>query len=240
MLESVNGLLTRVPLNLVFFGCMMFGVLYSSVILILGGHGDGGGGGGHHGLLQDLIGGGGDGGGGDAGAGHAVHINFFSPLSITTFLTAFGSFGLITLNAMCLKPLVAIFGSCGAALLLNLIVTTVLYKIFYASQISSIPQISELIGLEAEVITPIGVGKVGEIAYNTKQGRQTSLARSITKEPISRGDSVKIVKFIGTAAYVRRFDSEATEGKAASEAGKDRDEKAASGSDKDKNGKADA
>jgi len=229
MLESVNGLLTRVPLNLVFFGCMMFGVLYSSVILILGGHGDGGGGG-HHGLLQDLIGGGSDGGGGDAGAGHAVHINFFSPLSITTFLTAFGSFGLITLNAMSLRPLVAIFGSCGAALLLNLIVTTVLYKIFYASQISSIPQVSELIGLEAEVITPIGAGSVGEIAYNTKQGRQTSLARSITKEPISRGDSVKIEKFVGTAAYVRRFDSEVTEGNTASGS----DKKEASGSDKDK------
>lgn len=204
MIESINSILTRIPLNLVFFGCMMFGVLYSTVILVLGGHGDGGGG---HGFLHDLIGGGGDGGSGGDFSGHAVHISFFSPLSVTTFMTAFGSFGLITLNAINLRPLMAIFSSCGAALLLNMIVTTVLYKIFFASQASSIPQINEIVGLEAEVITPIGASTVGEIAYNTKQGRQTSLARSVTKEPISRGDSVKIEKFVGTAAYVSRLDS---------------------------------
>ncbi len=203
MIESINSLLTRMPLNMVFFGCMMFGVLYSTVILVLGGLGDGGGG--HHGLLQDLLGGGGD--GGDMSGGHAVHINFFSPLSITTFLTAFGSFGLITLNAITLRPLLAILTSFAAAVVLNLAVTAVLYKIFYASQASSIPQINEIVGMEAEVITPIGAGTVGEIAYNTKQGRQTSLARSITKEPISRGDSVIIEKFVGTAAYVRRPES---------------------------------
>jgi len=220
MIESVNSLLTRIPLNLVFTGCMMLGVLYSMVILIFGGHGEGDGGG--HGLLHDLFSGGGDAAsGGSDFSGPAVHINFFSPLSITTFLTAFGSFGLITLNAINLKPLMAIFSSCGAALLLNLIVTTVLYKIFYASQASSIPQINEIIGIEAEVITPIGAGSVGEIAYTTKQGRQTSLARSITKEPIPRGDSVRIEKFVGTAAYVSRLDSAITEKKEDAAAEKD-------------------
>jgi membrane protein implicated in regulation of membrane protease activity len=210
MIESINTYLMRIPLNMIFGACMMFGVFYSTLILIMGGSGDSSGG--HHGILGGILGGdggSGDGGGdGGGGGGHAVHISFLSPVGVTTFLTGFGSMGLISLNALGAKPLVAIFGSGAAAIVLNLIVSFAIYRIFISSQASTMTTTKELIGVEAMVITAIpGVG-VGEIAYTSQAGRQTSLARSLNKEPIPKGETVIIVKFIGTAAQVKRAEGE--------------------------------
>jgi hypothetical protein len=201
VIEHLNNVLAGIPLTMIFTGCVMFGVAYTVVILALGGH-SGDGSGGHHGILGNLLGGGLD--SGDVGGGHAVHISFLSPLSLTTFMTAFGAFGLITNNALGWNPLAVIFGSGAGAALLNIMVSVVIFKVFIASQGSSLNTTAELIGVEAEVITAISATSVGEIAYTTKQGRQTALARSITREPIPKGESVVIVKFIGTAAQVKK------------------------------------
>jgi hypothetical protein len=211
MIESINSYLTRIPLNMIFGACMMFGVFYSTIILIMGGMGDSGGG--HHGILGGLMGGdggngGGGDGGGDGGGGHSVHISFLSPVGVTTFLTGFGSMGLISLNALQAPPLVAIFGSGAAALVLNGIVSFAIYKIFISSQASTMTTTKELVGVEAMVITAIPGTGVGEIAYTSQAGRQTSLARSLSREPIPKGETVIIVKFIGTAAQVKRAEGD--------------------------------
>jgi membrane-bound ClpP family serine protease len=204
MIEHLNNVLNGIPLTMIFTGCVMFGVAYTVIILAFGGHsGDGGG----HGVLDNLLGGGGDSGGVDAGGGHSVHISFLSPLSLTTFMTAFGAFGLITNNALGWKPLAVIFGSGAGAALMNIVVSLVIFKVFIASQGSSLNTTAELIGVEAEVITAITPPHVGEIAYSTKQGRQTALARSYTGEPIDKGEIVVIVKFVGTAAQVKKAGS---------------------------------
>lgn len=202
MLDYINTFLTKIPLSMIFGGCMLVGLAYSFIILIFGGQGDSGGA--HHGFFSDMFGG--THHGGDISAGAALHINFFSPLSITTFLTGFGSFGLITLDVLKWEPVLATFSSGGAAVVLNLIVTFAIYKIFIASQTSSISKMKDLIGFEAEVITAIPAQGVGEIAYTSDQGRQTALARSYKKEVISKGETVRIVKFIGTAAHVAKIE----------------------------------
>ncbi|MDQ7825656.1 MAG: hypothetical protein RDV48_22845 [Candidatus Eremiobacteraeota bacterium] len=222
MIGALDSFISRLPLTMIFFACMMSGVAYSMIILLMGGgqSDSGDGGGGHHGILSDLLGGNGhhgdagtadgggaDGGGADGGGHHAVHISFFSPLSITTFLTGFGSLGLISLHALQWNPLHSIFGSGLGAALLNIGVTFAIYKIFISTQASSTATTKELIGIEASVITAIPVTGVGEIAYTSpKHGRQTALARSMTRELIEKGETVVIMKFVGTAAIVKLAD----------------------------------
>jgi membrane-bound ClpP family serine protease len=76
-------------------------------------------------------------------------------------------------------------------------------QVLIRSQGSSEVSRSELIGLEAEVTVPIGESAAGQISYETKAGRMTSIARSVDNQEIARGRFVRIVRFIGSQALVR-------------------------------------
>ncbi len=106
----------------------------------------------------------------------------FSPLSPTTlssFVTAFGGFGLIfskieaTSSPWISVPLSLIGGlavAAGVFVLFN--------KIFHATQSSSEGRVGQLVGHEATIITPIAAGGAGEIAYVQGGSRYTASARA--------------------------------------------------------------
>jgi hypothetical protein len=66
-------------------------------------------------------------------------------------------------------------------------------------------------GMLAEVITPIPVGSVGEIAFVSQGGRVTYTAQSATGEAIPRGTTVMIEKVIGGVAMVHPQEQEAAQ-----------------------------
>ena len=149
---------------------------------------------------------------GDSHAGHAEcghgandmpGFSSLSPTSIATFVTAFGGFGLIfskielTRSAWLSVPLAALGGLVVAAL-----VVVVFNKIFRATQSSSEGRVAELFGTSATVITPIGAGGVGEIAYVQGGSRYTAAARALDESEIPSGAKVRIVRVAGSLLFV--------------------------------------
>jgi len=144
-------------------------------------------------------------GGVDAGAdaGGEVALSPWSPMTLAMFITCFGGVGVI-LTKMGLPiwftvPPAALSGAVVAGL-----VFLFLLKVFMAIQGSSEATVANLVGREAEVITPIGGEGLGEIAYVARGTRYTAPARSETGEPISRYAVVRIVKIVGSTFHVRK------------------------------------
>jgi membrane protein implicated in regulation of membrane protease activity len=127
----------------------------------------------------------------------------FSPMLIACFVTAFGALGIIfyqipaTHSAWISGPL-----SLAGAFLIAATVLWVLRGVFRATQGSSESRVADVIGLEAEVITPIPEKGVGEIAYVQKGARYSAPAREQTGAPVANGQPVKIVRVAGSQFYV--------------------------------------
>ena len=131
-----------------------------------------------------------------------VSVSPLSPITVASFITTFGGVGVLCIQLF----------ACPAGL--SLIISTVsglavsgLMYLFYSqflirSQGSSEIHAGELVGLQAEVTVPIGENSPGQVAYQTKTGRMSSIARSVDGNPIPRGRFVKIVRMIGPQALV--------------------------------------
>lgn len=133
----------------------------------------------------------------------APGVSAFSPTMIAAFLTAFGGLGLIfteihaTKNPLISAPL-AILGALGIAWIL----VTVLRQLFAHTQSSSESHVASLVGVCANVITPIPANGVGEIAYVQAGTRYTAPARECAGAPVATGQTVRITKIIGSQFYV--------------------------------------
>jgi membrane protein implicated in regulation of membrane protease activity len=80
----------------------------------------------------------------------------------------------------------------------------VFWKIMTATNASSEAAFEDLVGLEAEVITPIPSNGVGEIAYVIKQTRSNGPARSVDNRDIPARSVVRIVRIVSNIFYVER------------------------------------
>jgi amino acid transporter len=148
-----------------------------------------------------------DGSGGHAEAGadssDMPGVSIFSPSILSSFITAFGAFGIIfdylpaTHHPLISAPL-AVLGA--------FLVAGVLYKLlsvlFRHTQSSSEPHVANLVGTEANVITPIPENGVGEIAYVVQGTRYTAPARVENGTSIGTGKMVTIRRVVGSQFYV--------------------------------------
>ena len=127
----------------------------------------------------------------------------FSPTTITAFITAFGGLGMVfsrieaTSNPWISTPL-ALLG----ALLIAVAVVWLFGTVFHKVESSSESRIATLIGMTATVITPIPADGVGEIAYVQAGSRYSAPARNERGAPVANGQTVKIVRVVGTQFYV--------------------------------------
>jgi membrane protein implicated in regulation of membrane protease activity len=179
---------------IIYLICLVVGLVFT-LVSVLAGHFFGG----HDGHVT------GSGGHAEAGADSSdmPGISIFSPTVMASFITAFGGFGLIfsefpaTSNKAVSAPLSIL---CAAA------VAGVLYKflgmVFTHTQGSSESKVARLVGVEANVITPIAENGVGEIAYVVSGSRYTAAARTEKGTPVSSGQAVKITRIVGTQFYV--------------------------------------
>lgn len=153
---------------------------------------------------------GGSGGHAEAGADASdmPGISIFSPTVITTFITAFGGYGIIlrqfplTSRPMFSAPLAAV----GAVLTAGSVLW-ILQKLFHATQSSSESRVADLAGAVGHIITPIPKNGVGEIAYVQGGSRYTAPAREDNGTPVPTGAAVKIVRVVGTQFYVKKVEN---------------------------------
>ena len=127
----------------------------------------------------------------------------FSPTTITAFLTAFSGLGLIftkleaTHSPWISAPL-AVLG----ALIIAAGVVWLFGTVFHKMDSSSESHLATLAGMSATVITPIPANGVGEIAYVQAGTRYSAPARDERGAPVANGQTVKIVRIVGTQFYV--------------------------------------
>jgi len=127
----------------------------------------------------------------------------FSPTTISAFLTAFGACGLILSRIPATRsPWVSAPLSVVGAVLIAAAVVTLFGFIFHKTQSSSESCVAALVGTTATVITPIPANGVGEIAYVQSGTRYSAPARDERGAPVSNGQTVKIVRVVGSQFYV--------------------------------------
>ncbi len=187
-------------LFVVYVGCFAFGLLFSIVSAIFAGVFGGHDMPAHHEIHTAHV---------EAGLGEHDLPGFspISPTTISTFITAFGGFGMVfsrlpgTESPWLNVPL-SLAGAFGAATgafwLFN--------NVFRRLQGSSEGKVGELIGAEASVITPVPPNGVGEISYVQRGSRYTAPARADQPgEEIRAGSTVRIVRIVGSQFYVQKI-----------------------------------
>ncbi len=132
-----------------------------------------------------------------------VTVSPLSPITLATFVTVFGGVGVITIQLFEVSAGISLVISVLSGLISGGLMFLFYSQFLIRSQGSSEVRYGELIGLEAEVTVPIGENVTGQVTYLTKSGRMSSMARSVDGKPISRGQSVEIVRTIGPQVLVK-------------------------------------
>lgn len=127
----------------------------------------------------------------------------FSPTTITAFLTAFGGLGLVFTKLEATKsPWVSAPLALVGALFIAAGVVWLFGTLFHKVDSSSESRVATLVGIPATVITPIPPNGVGEIAYVQSGSRYSAPARDERGAAVANGQTVKIVRIVGTQFYV--------------------------------------
>lgn len=189
-------------LNLLYLGLLVIGGIYAVLILIGSGlgdlhipgiHADFGG---HHlGPVHVDI--------GADGGGPEVKIPSLSPVTVASFVTAFGAFGLIATSLFDATGRGSLLWAGGGGLVVAIIAHFAFGYLLIAPQGSSEVRVRDLAGTVGEVTTPIPAGSVGEVAFVAQGGRVSYTAKSAGGLAIARGTTVVIEKIVGGVAVVR-------------------------------------
>ena len=177
----------------VFIGCLTFGVAFSVLSALLGPHTPGHGGFDHGGGIGE-----------HSGVDHADTPSPFNPLVISSAITAFGAVGLIAKTGFGMGDLLSTIISLGFAGVIGAAMFFGVVKFMYGSQSNSVFSIQDLVGAEAEVITPIPLKGMGEITYVINGVRYNLPARAFPGEDIKRGAAVIIREVSGNTALVQK------------------------------------
>ena len=170
----------------VYIGCLTFGALYSVLSLILGGHGY------DHGSVDH------------GGADHGDIPSPFNPLVIASAITTFGAAGLIGKLGFGLGNLFSSMVALGFAGVIGALIFFGIVKLMYNSQSNSTFSQSDLVGTEAEVLTPIPQNGVGEVVCLIHGVRYSLTAKNAYGEAEPRGEKVLILEVKDNIALVTR------------------------------------
>ena len=137
------------------------------------------------------------GGGGDEGT-----VSIFSTKVIGTVIMGFGAAGSIATHYGATYLIASLIGVlCGV--LLAAIVYGIL-EIFYTQQSSSLVATSSAVGCSGSVTVSIGEGAVGEVGINLEGQYRTFSATSGDGKPIAKGQTVQVVRTLGSHLVVER------------------------------------
>lgn len=193
--------------------CLMVGILYTVLSLLLGGIADvaghiGVGLGAGHGDFSHDYGVDGHSGHGEASGMHTdggqVIFSPFSPLVVAFFLTCFGASGILLGRIFQLQLIIGMCIAVCAAAALAWAFISLGNHYLGGMQVSSEVRLSTLLGTEAEVTVAIPETGIGEIAYIAMGGRTVGPARSEDMVPIARFATVRIARIVGNIFFVRQ------------------------------------
>lgn len=132
-------------------------------------------------------------------AGEAAGV---SMLAIASFISAFGAFGLIAVTLLGASGVASLIAALLGGLVMGLAAQAFFVYILSPTVSSEVHQ-TRLIGMAAEIITPIPSGGIGQIALVVEGSRMTYSARATTQgEAYARGTPVRIERIVGSVAYV--------------------------------------
>jgi membrane protein implicated in regulation of membrane protease activity len=195
-------------LNCIYFGLFILGVGYAIFILVTGGLSD-------IDVPQvdvDIPGADIHIGGPDIPAAGLdapdVSVSPLSPITIASFVTAFGGIGVLAVQFFNVDPRWSLVWATGGAVVLSGLMFLFYSQFLIRSQGSSEVLASEIVGLPAEVSVPIGKDKLGQVTYATKAGRMRSMAKAMDGNEIPRGQLVKIVRVVGPVVLVKVVSTE--------------------------------
>ena len=176
----------------VVYACLLaLGVVYALVSGALG-------------WLSDL-------GGHDAGVGVSGHLDGGHPhpvsgTTMATFVTGFGGGGVVAQYLLHWSVLRGLLLATVAGLALAAAAYLILEIIFQQTQAGGEHAVSDAVGREAEIITAIPAGGLGEVAYVVRGQREQASARSADGRAVPRGRPVVVEKVMGQTVYVRPKD----------------------------------
>lgn len=171
-------------LNLVYAGIVLLSFLYALVTLLGAEIGD----------AFDF--------GMDVDADTGIDFISISPFALAMFGTTFGLVGLITRLWLEMDPIPSIIWSALLGIVIGGVAQAFFIYVLSPSRSSHFNLIADAIGREAEVITTIPAGGVGEIAFNNVSGRVKLGARATGDQAIPYGSIVVIKRVVGRVAFV--------------------------------------
>lgn len=129
-----------------------------------------------------------------------------SPFALAMFGTAFGMVGLITRVWFEMEPIPSLLWAVGLGVVIGGVAQGFFLYVLSPSRSSHYKLQNDAIGRDAEVITTIPDGGLGEIAFNNVSGRVKLAARSSSGEPIPYGEVVVVKRIVGRVAFVQRVE----------------------------------
>lgn len=185
------------------------GIVFSAVTVFLGGLLEFGHGGidaavgGSFDVSHDFAGGEGHGGGFGSDPGHSLGVSPYSPMMVALFLTCFGGIGYLLHKLAHASIQVSLPISAVSGFVIAFGIFSGFAHLARSIQASSEPARVRLHGVQAEVITPIPAGGVGQIAYIASGARFNAPAQSEDGAAVAANEIVRIVRYIGGTAIVR-------------------------------------
>jgi membrane-bound ClpP family serine protease len=130
-----------------------------------------------------------------------VGLPSISPMSIASFITAFGSFGTISRQLFGASPVASLIYALGGGIIIA-VVAQLLFIFVFSPQTSSLRSRRDVVGLTGEVIIPIPDGGAGQIAVVSRGTRATYSARAKAGQTFKQGDLVRVVELAGSVVFV--------------------------------------
>lgn len=188
-------------LDAVLLGAFLFGLVFTSVSLLLGAadiglhsfHVDG-----PHGPQLGP-------GGHDAHAHGGESVSPFTVGSVLAFLTWFGGVAYLARNGLGIVGVLAIALGIAAGIAGGWIVFRVL-RVLAKHDDAIDPETERAAMAFGQVLTPIRAGGTGEIVYQNRGVRQTVPARAVNQDGIPAGAEVIVLQRVGGFALVQRWD----------------------------------
>jgi len=132
-------------------------------------------------------------------AGEAAGV---SMLAIASFISAFGAFGLIAVTLLDAGPIASLLAALFGGVVMGLAAQAFFVYILSPTVSSEVHQ-TRLIGMAAEIITPVPPDGVGQVALVVEGSRMTYSARATTAgESFPRGTPVRVERIVGGVVYV--------------------------------------
>lgn len=148
----------------------------------------------------------GDGGHGEitaqTGHGAAFAFPWFSPLALAALSGSIGAWGLIAKFGFEVSDVTSLLIAVPAAFVTAYAITYASHRLITSSRGSSAIRLDQFRDLDAEVITSIPPGGVGETATVVGGQRFTAAAREVDGKAVSRGSIVKVVRMAGGTMVV--------------------------------------